>query len=225
MSKKKKTKSTPSVAKTTKKKSFSFPKITLDKNYILLAALLAFGLAFAQYLQTLPYEFVLDDVIVVKENDFVKKGLSGIPEILHTESMVGYFGEQKDLIPGARYRPLSIVSFALEYEIFGDFNPRINHLINIVLYGLCGFLLFLFLGNIIKSDKKLWLSIPILAGLIWMVHPVHSEAVANIKGRDEIMSLLFSLMCLLLSISIFSCLLYTSPSPRDRTRSRMPSSA
>ena len=26
-------------------------------------------------------------------------------------------------------------------------------------------------------------------------------------------------------LSIFSCLLYTSPSPRDRTRSRMPSSA
>ena len=27
------------------------------------------------------------------------------------------------------------------------------------------------------------------------------------------------------SVNIISCLLYTSPSPRDRTRSRMPSSA
>ena len=27
------------------------------------------------------------------------------------------------------------------------------------------------------------------------------------------------------SLTVFSCLLYTSPSPRDRTRSRMPSSA
>jgi len=36
------------------------------------------------------------------------------------------------------------------------------------------------------------------------VHPVHSEVVANIKGRDEIMSLAFSVGCLLLSLSIFS---------------------
>ena len=35
---------------------------------------------------------------------------------------------------------------------------------------------------------------------------------SNIPGRPE-------------SIGIHTCLLYTSPSPRDRTRSRMPSSA
>ena len=29
----------------------------------------------------------------------------------------------------------------------------------------------------------------------------------------------------LVSYSVYTCLLYTSPSPRDRTRSRMPSSA
>ena len=32
-------------------------------------------------------------------------------------------------------------------------------------------------------------------------------------------------VCPALAISIDTCLLYTSPSPRDRTRSRMPSSA
>jgi hypothetical protein len=204
MSKKKKKQSAPSSPKVKKKKSIVFPDFALDKNYLILSAILAIVLAFAQYVQTLPYEFVLDDIIVISENSFVKKGVSGIPELMHTESMVGYFGEQKDLIPGARYRPLSLVTFAIEYEIFGGLNPRMNHLVNIILYALCGFLIFMFFGKILKSNKKLWLSVPILAGLIWLLHPVHSEAVANIKGRDEIMSLLFSLGCILLSLSIFN---------------------
>ncbi len=197
---KKKDKSTP-VKKVTKPVAVA-REFKLDGKYILISAIVAIVLACAQYIQTLPYEFVLDDQIVVSENNFVKKGVSGIPQLLHTESMVGYFGEQKDLIPGARYRPLSLVTFAVEYELFGGLNPKMNHLFNILLYGLCGFLVFIFFGKIIQSDKKLWLSIPFLAGLIWILHPVHSEAVANIKGRDEIMSLLFSLLCLLLSISL-----------------------
>ena len=209
MAKKKNTKKPKVTASTPKAKSkkFSFPTSSdfiLDRRYLLLSVIAAVVLAFAQYVQTVPYEFVLDDKIVVSENNYVKKGLSGIPLLLHSESFVGYFGEQKDLIPGARYRPLSLVTYAIEYEIFGGLNPKINHIVNIILYALCGFLLFVFLGKILKSNKKLWLSIPFLAGLIWMVHPVHAEVVANIKGRDEIMSLTFSLACLLLSLSIFS---------------------
>jgi hypothetical protein len=38
-----------------------------------------------------------------------------------------------------------------------------------------------------------WLSIPFVASIIFIAHPIHTEAVANIKGRDEIMSMLFSL--------------------------------
>ena len=192
----------PSSPKEVEKVFPSTSSFTLDNRYLLVSAIIAIALVFAQYVQTLPYDFVLDDQIVVSENNYVKQGVSGIPLLLHSESMVGYFGEQKDLIPGARYRPLSLVTFALEYEIFGGLNSRMNHLVNILMYGLCGFMLFVFLGKILKSDKKLWLSAPFLIGVIWMLHPVHSEAVANIKGRDEILSLIFSLGCLLISLSI-----------------------
>lgn len=209
MSKKKNPKSSKKAVKATpnSKKQNTLPKATdfvISRNYIIISLLVAFALAFAQYVQTLPYEFVLDDQIVVSENNFVKQGVSGIPKLLHSESFVGYFGEQKDLIPGARYRPLSMVTFAIEYELFGGLNPRINHLFNIILYGLCGFLLFIFLGKIIKTDKKVWLSLPLLIGVLWLVAPVHAEVVANIKSRDEIMSLVFSLCCLLLSLSYFN---------------------
>lgn len=205
MSKKKtrKAKAIPETKTKEKKKPIPFKtNFTLDNRYLLVSAIIAIALAFAQYFQTLPYEFVLDDQIVVSENTFVKKGVSGIGNLLFSESMVGYFGEQKDLIPGARYRPLSLITFAIEYEIFGGLNSKMNHLFNILYYGLCGILLFVFLGKILSSNKKLWLSVPLLIGFVWMVHPVHSEAVANIKGRDEIISLIFALICMLLSLSI-----------------------
>lgn len=165
----------------------------------IIVILVAFAFSFAQYVQTLPFGFVLDDSIVVSENSFVKEGFKGLDDLLLTESFVGYFGEQKDLIPGARYRPLSLMTFAIEYGINGGFNTKMNHLINIILYGLCGWLVFLSLAKIFPIDRKWSFSIPFFAFVIWMVHPVHTEVVANIKGRDEIMSLIFSLICFLAS--------------------------
>ena len=50
----------------------------------------------------------------------------------------------------------------------------------------------------------------------------------KIFGRTMWLSFLITFICLVLAFPIaylMSCLLYTSPSPRDRTRSRMPSSA
>ncbi len=40
------------------------------------------------------------------------------------------------------------------------------------------------------------IAIPLIATLLFVVHPVHTEVVANIKSRDEILSLLFTLFSL-----------------------------
>lgn len=147
--------------------------------------LLSFGL----YWMSLPYGYILDDQIVITDNAFTKKGVSGIWDILSTESFSGYFGGQRNLVAGARYRPLSIVTFAIEQSVFGD-NAFIRHFINILLYGLCGLLIFRILSILIpKNETRTWiLGIPFLAATLYILHPVHSEVVANIKGRDEIMT-------------------------------------
>jgi hypothetical protein len=154
------------------------------------------------YFQSISYGYLLDDKIVITENAFTKKGFNGISEILTTESFQGYFGEQKDLVAGARYRPLSIVSFAVEYGIAKSLKPGISHFINILLYALCSIFLYrtLLLLFPFDSTKSRWLQFAFLASLLWLTHPVHSEAVANIKGRDEIMSLLFALLALIYSV-------------------------
>lgn len=160
-----------------------------------IASLILVGLSFALYHSCLPYDYVLDDQMVITDNSFTKKGFSGIWDIMTTESFEGYFGEKKELVQGNRYRPLSIVTFAVEYGMIGDLNPTVSHFINILLYALTGIMLMMVLVMLFRNYRgnPWWLSIPFVASIIFIAHPIHTEAVANIKGRDEIMSMLFSL--------------------------------
>ena len=48
---------------------------------------------------------------------------------------------------------------------------------------------------------------------------------ANVYGKNMTVETFSEMLDLAKQAGIESCLLYTSPSPRDRTRSRMPSSA
>jgi hypothetical protein len=163
-----------------------------------IASVIILALSFALYHACLPFDYVLDDQIVITDNTYTKKGFSGIWDIMTTESFEGYFGEKKKLVQGNRYRPLSIVTFAIEYGIVGDLNPTLSHFINIVLYALTGILLMLVLTMLFRNFKgnPWWFSVPFIATIIFIAHPIHTEAVANIKGRDEIMSMLFSLAAL-----------------------------
>lgn len=151
------------------------------------------------YCNTLFNRYALDDSIVITDNIFVKKGFAGIKDIFTTETFTGFFKQKKELVQGGRYRPLSVATFALEYELWG-LKPGISHTINIFLYSLLCLLLFktvqqvlIFLGIEQKSR-----GIAFLATLIYSVHPVHTEVVANLKGRDELLTVLFFLWSLLL---------------------------
>ncbi len=163
-----------------------------------LIIIIVFG--FILYGNSLFNNYALDDAIVITQNEFTKKGISGISDILTHDGFTGFFGKNKQLVAGGRYRPLSLVTFALEYQFFG-LNPFISHLINIILYILTAYLLFLILAHFFPdslSENKL-LNIPFIVALLFLAHPIHTEAVANIKGRDEIMTLLGALYALYLS--------------------------
>ena len=64
-------------------------------------------LSIALYYQCGSYGYVLDDQIVITDNSFTKKGFDGVYELLTTESMTGYFGEQKNLVEGVLGRKFS----------------------------------------------------------------------------------------------------------------------
>jgi tetratricopeptide (TPR) repeat protein len=151
-------------------------------------AIVLFLLGFLLYGNTIGHKFVLDDYGVMKDNWLVKRGIDAIPTILSTPYRygVGMFSDNL-------YRPLSLVMFATEWEISPN-SPELSHFINVFLYALSGALLLLALHALLKGRHP-WLAL--FAALLWLAHPVHTEVVANIKSRDEILSLLFLLLTLL----------------------------
>jgi len=190
---------------------------TFWKNHML-AAIIVFLAAIGLYLNTTSFDYALDDQLVIRDNTYTNQGFAGIHKIFTEESFTGYFKEQKDLVAGSRYRPLSMVTFAIEKQFFQSpkedgygklvkdtdgkqlmsGNPAISHFLNALFYALTALLLFRVLGQMFpaKPGSKWYFSIPFAATLLFVVHPLHTEVVANIKGRDEIMSLFFSLAAL-----------------------------
>lgn len=152
-------------------------------------------LSFILYGNTLGHNYALDDAIVITNNEFTQQGLKGIPDILSYDSFTGFFGKEKKLVDGGRYRPLSLITFAIEYQIFGD-APWIGHFINILIYAFISILIYqwmvLLLG--IKMGAEAAHLVALLVSALFLLHPIHTEVVANIKGRDELLSLLFSLL-------------------------------
>lgn len=165
-----------------------------------------FLLTFVYYGNTVFNEYALDDAIVITQNDYTQKGLAGIPDIFKNELFTGFFKVKKDLVAGGRYRPLSMVTFAIEVELFG-LNPHISHLINVILFAFLVMMLYKVLDRLFikKYNVKEWYQyIPFIATLLYLAHPIHTEVVANIKGRDEIMSLLGSLLAFDFAIKYIS---------------------
>lgn len=158
---------------------------------IKLAAWLLAIVACIIYINTLPNQFALDDDLVFKNNKYVQQGLGGIPKILTSDIFASYFEDYQveQMLSGGRYRPLSQVTFAIEYEFFGT-NPMVGHLINVLLYGLLVVVMF----TTLLRSFRLSPDIVFITTLLFAIHPIHTEVVANIKSRDEILSLTFILL-------------------------------
>src|ERR1051325_2924193 len=110
-----------------------------SKVQLIILVLFAIGLN----ANTLFHQYAYDDEVVMNGNKLVKEGLKGIPALLTTEYFYGLLKKQSDLT-GARYRPFSLIMFALEYQCFGA-NPFVSHLLNMLLFALLIALLFLLL--------------------------------------------------------------------------------
>lgn len=180
-----------------------------------------FLFAFLLYANTIPFDYTLDDKLYITHNEFTKKGFSGIKDILTTDLFVGFYGRQKNLVAGGRYRPLSLVTFAIEYQFFGK-NPHIGHFMNALLYGLTAVLLFVILSSLFPNSRSQIpnqahrpdqsrfagmpsqiFTIPFLTTLFFIAHPLHTEIVASIKSRDELMSFLGALAALYFTLKYF----------------------
>lgn len=155
------------------------------------------------YLQTVTFDYTQDDAIVVTENMYTTKGVSGIAGLFGHDTFYGYFKDQNKmrLVSGGRYRPMTPAMFAVEYALVGP-KPWLSHFINALSYGLLCWILFGCIREILswRFSHGPAVQTSVLTTLIFAVHPIHTEAVANIKGRDEIVAAMGALMGLWLIV-------------------------
>jgi tetratricopeptide (TPR) repeat protein len=147
------------------------------------------ALALLLYANTFGHEFVLDDPLVTTINKFVQQGFAGLGDIFtHSYRAGSAVSTDSEYM----YRPLSVAAFACEWAIAPN-APGFHHFMNVLWFALSAGLMYLTLAKILKDQPAI-----LAAGAValFIAHPIHTEVVANIKSRDEIMSLFFSLLSL-----------------------------
>lgn len=241
-----------------------------------LATIIIGVVGFVFYITSINGEYALDDGIIIHQNDHVIKGVRGIKDIMTRDAYESFYRRMcaTDQLAGGRYRPLSVVSFAIEQEFIGNYRTglymkvedsnkngvldkglvnytspcgrpetnyeyndfvdqngdgmaqpnecypcwdlnknfknewtedvnidgifnevdcqvygaRVRHFNNIWTFALgCMFLYLVFSRYFFRTNQDLGF----LAALLFTMHPIHSEAIANVKSRDEIFSLIF----------------------------------
>jgi len=220
--------------------------------------ILVIVLPVALYMNTVWNGYTVDDDIVILRNEFTQRGLVGVGDIFSHDAFDGA-GIAKGVLGPGRYRPLSIATFAIEWEFLGlkpgdevDVTgedgasyrgriaavqpveerataivsyvdrggqtrsaevlletmlieqtslPKVSHLLNVLLFASSVWVLFLVLRQLFAgSGNPVRELVPLFAAVLFAAHPIHAEAVANIKGRDEILALLFGMLALLWAI-------------------------
>ncbi len=92
-------------------------------------------------------------------------------------------------------RGLAIFSFALNY-CFGGTDPFGYHLVNLVLHIACGMLVYLLLRRVVREGVLL----PALGALLFIAHPLQTQAVTYVVQRMAVLAVLFFLLSLWLFV-------------------------
>ena len=131
------------------------------------------------YLGALWNRFALDDNPVVVFNPLVHA-----PGAVWRAFLTSYWPPQ---VGGGLYRPLPIASYAVDWKIG---HVAWFHAVN-VLWHAAASVMVAVLSRRLSGDRA-----ALVSGLLFAVHPVHVEAVANVVGRAELMAALFALLAI-----------------------------
>jgi hypothetical protein len=150
----------------------------------LLTALLLMLVAWGLYLPSVWYGFVhFDDVRILRDHP----ELYGQAEL--SQDLRAIFVTS---LPREEPLPLRDITWAIDSRLFGFGNPVGYHLVNVLLHGVVVALLFAF---VLKTSRRYSLALSTAAA--WVILAVHTEPVAWIMGRKDILSGLFMLLALI----------------------------
>ena len=135
------------------------------------------------YLNTLDCGFCYDDRAVLVENQDILPS-SSWSNLLKND----FWGKPIHLNTSHKsYRPLCVATFRLNYMLH-ELQPMGYHLVNVLLHGVVCYL-YVQLCGVIFSE--VWPAL--IAGLLFAVHPIHTEAVSTCL---IVVSIKLDLVCL-----------------------------
>ena len=147
---------------------------------------LVLALAVIAYANALRNGFTLDDIPIVAENPAVRS--AGNTGTIFTTSYWSRGGTET-LGDPTLYRPLTVVTYALDYAVWGRGDPGGFHATNIVLHMAATVLVFVLGLEVLGSTIAAF-----AAAAIFAVHPIHTEAVTSVIGRAEVLATVFFLL-------------------------------
>jgi tetratricopeptide (TPR) repeat protein len=137
------------------------------------AAVIAGAVAFVVFLPSVKNGWSGDDALVIEVNAFIHGAGSALGAWFETYWRYPYAS-------AGLYRPLTILTYGVDWSVAGG-APWWFHLVNVAIHAVVAGLVVVVLAAWLRPVLGL------VAGLVFAVHPVHVEAVANVVGRAELL--------------------------------------
>lgn len=153
----------------------------------ILPALLIVAAGFIVYVNSINNSFVWDDNVLIKNNFFIKS-FCNILKIFTKD--IGLYGQPTFIL----YRPVQMLTFMFDYGLW-RYEAYGYHLTNIILHILTALVLYRLI-IILFRDRLLGF----VTSILFVMHPVHTEAVTYISGRAGPLAALFMLITIILYI-------------------------
>jgi protein O-mannosyl-transferase len=150
------------------------------------AALLMVALVYANSLSN---AFVWDDQKLIV-NDRAVKSWRHLSEVFTSD----FFERNEDDLPYGYYRPATTISYLVDFSFYG-LHPYGYHLTNVLLHAACTALVAIILlclewGTLASG----------VAAVLFAVHPIHTENVAWIAGRTDLLAFFFCAVALMAEV-------------------------
>jgi len=164
--------------------SINFERFKLS-NTVVVVSLIIIGLLV--YANTFNNAMFWDDNDFILNNAYIKD-FSHVPKFF-TENIIAGAGFNSNY-----WRPALLAVFSLEWHLWGDWAPG-YHIVNALMHIGAGILLFFILKHIFKRRLLVFLT-----AIIFLVHPVQTEAVSYANSLGDSLSVLSMFAGILLSL-------------------------
>ena len=159
--------------------------ISKYNNKYFLMMILVTGVLIAHF-NTFSNKLIWDDINTIVKNTNIHR-LENIPSLLVSEDSID--------VPTGYYRPITYVSFALDYYLWG-LNPVGYNITNILLHVLIVVLFYRLVAAVFKREDLAFIS-----AIIFALHPITCETINfHSGGRNTLLCGVFSILSFLLFV-------------------------